>query len=493
MKLIRILSGALIITGLFFLTCHSVKEKAGTKPNIIFLLADDLGYGDVGFMGNTRIKTPHLDEMAENGVVFNRFYAGAAVCSPTRGSCLTGRHYYRYGVFFASSGYLPSEEITLARVCKEEGYTTGHFGKWHLGPLALTGPALGEYKKDRERKYAPPWERDYDESFVTECNNPTWNPMDNKRFDSNSRFAFFHNGEEATENLEGAAARIVMDRAIPFIRNAVEQGKPFMATIWFLEPHDPVVAGPEYKAMYSEYSDDEQHYYGCVTAMDEQVGRLRKELEELGIAGNTMIWFCSDNGPAHYQTPDSEEWWFSRSQGETGGLRGRKRSFFEGGIRVPGILEWPGHVQEGKRIDIPASTLDFFPTVQSILNYEMPDQRPIDGINLLPVIIGEISERPKAIPFCKPSGGGPGANNSPNLVLIDGNFKFMTNLSETGKEDLLFDLDRDSGEQDNIIENHPEVAAEMKAEIIELIESFRKSHAGDDYDTDFKPVNRFPL
>jgi arylsulfatase A-like enzyme len=174
-----------------------------------------------------------------------------------------------------------------------------------------------------------------------------------------------------------------MDRAIPFISKAAENKQPFFATVWFHEPHEPVVAGPEYREMYAQYSEGEQHYYGCITAMDEQIGRLRKELRNLGIAENTMVWFCSDNGPEG-MTSKGEPDWCKNSRGVTGGLRGRKRSLFEGGLLGPALLEWSGHARPGRVVDVPCSTLDYLPTIQQLLGYEMPDKRPIDGINRFP-------------------------------------------------------------------------------------------------------------
>ena len=249
------------------------RQITNRPPNIILLMADDLGYGDVGFNGNKIIKTPHLDVMAKSGVRFSRFYAGGPVCSPTRGTCLTGRHHFRSGIFSASQGYLPEEEITLARICKSVGYTTGHFGKWHLASMSKTGLTMPEYYENRERKYGPPWERDYDVSFTTECNVPTWNPSDTDgyewesplphrqqlgwgevphRYDWESTLPFWYNGKLVKDDLKGSAAKVVMDRAIPFIQNAAQNNQPFFTTIWFLEPHEPVVAGPEYCEMYQE-------------------------------------------------------------------------------------------------------------------------------------------------------------------------------------------------------------------------------------------------
>jgi arylsulfatase A-like enzyme len=370
-------------------------NTTGERPNIILIMADDLGYGDVGFMGNKIIKTPHLDEMARQSILFKRFYAGGPVCSPTRGTCLTGRHYFRYGIFSASVGYLPAEEITIARICKSLGYTTGHFGKWHLAPVSKTGLTMPEYKQDRLRKYAPPWERDYDESFSTECNVPTWNPAsDLDKYDWESSLPFWHNGKIESENLEGSAARVVTDRAIPFMRAAAKNNQPFFATVWFHEPHEPVVAGPKYRAMYAQYSEGEQHYYGCMTAMDEQIGRLRKELGNLGIADNTMVWFCSDNGPEGMTSEDRRAW-YQNFCGVTAGLRGRKRSLFDGGLVGPALLEWPGRAVPGRVVDMPCSTLDYLPTVADLLGFKMPDRRPIDGISLIAVIEGKMTRRTK--------------------------------------------------------------------------------------------------
>ena len=184
-----------------------------------------------------------------------------------------------------------------------------------------------------------------------------------------------------------------MDRAIPFIEQAIEDVKPFFTTIWFHAPHTPVIAGPEYRAMYSNYSEDEQHYYGCITAIDDQVGRLYHTLAAWGVSQDTMIWFCSDNGPEGRTGQNG------RNRGSTGGLRGRKRSLFDGGVGVPAFLHWPGHADPKSVVEMPCSTLDYFPTIAEVMEYEMPDNRPIDGISLLPTIEGNMTERPTPIPY----------------------------------------------------------------------------------------------
>jgi len=473
-------------------TTPSQPANMVTKPpNIILLMADDMGYGDVGFNGNSVIKTPHLDAMAKRSIRFTNFFAGGPVCSPTRGTCLTGRHYFRYGIFSASVGYLPAEEVTIAKMCKSMGYTTGHFGKWHLGPLSRTGPTLPEHYEDRDRKYAPPWERDYDETFATECNVPTYDPADNSAYKEVFRLPFWHNGSIEKANMNGPAARIVMDRAIPFIRRSAGNNQPFFATIWFHEPHEPVVAGPEYRAMYKQCTRPEQHYYGCITAMDEQIGRLREELRSLGIAGKTVIWFCSDNGPEG-MTSEGKQGWCRNSRGVTSGLRGRKRSLFSGGVCGPALLEWPGRAEPGRVVEIPCSTLDYFPTIKEVIGFKMPDDRPIDGVSLLPVIDAGTAERSKPIPFIFTKPGIRKMHGSPKVALIEKNFKFLTCFSKDAGEDMLFDLVKDRSEENNLIAEHQGTAARMKAELAEWLESVRRSHSGADYPMAFTPVDDFP-
>ena len=371
------------------------KTRGVTGPNIILCMADDLGWADPGFNGNKIIKTPNLDAMAEAGLRFTRFYSAAPVCSPTRGSCLTGRHPYRYGITFANVGHMPKEEITLAEVLKTQGYTTGHFGKWHLGTLTKTEKDSNRGGPRGAKHYSPPWENGFDVCFSTEAKVPTWDPM--KKPESNENYGTYYwkeDGTKAKENLEGDDSRIIMDRVIPFVRNAAQQKKPFLTVVWFHTPHLPVIAGAKYRKMYSHYSEDEQHYYGCVTAMDEQMGRLRNQLRELGIADNTMVWFCSDNGP---EGKDGKR---GRTRGSAGSLRGRKRSLFEGGVRVPALLEWPARVKGGKVTDIPCCTSDYFPTVLDVLNIKIKGlPKPIDGVSLLPLIEGKMKKRPAPIAF----------------------------------------------------------------------------------------------
>lgn len=452
----------LLIAGMVLVAGAQAEER----PNIILMMADDLGYGDTGFNGNTIIQTPHLDALAEKGVVLSHFYSGNSVCSPTRATCLTGRHHDRMGIYTANKGHLPKQEITLARMLKEKGYTTGHFGKWHLGTLSRTESSKGKGRKPK-LNYAPPWERDYDVSLVTESAICTWNPGLGKRAKGNP---FYENGvalDGNDESLKGGAARVVVDRAVPFIEKAAADKKPFFAVVWFHAPHEDIEAGPDYLKMYEGHGDA-AHFYGCITELDEQVGRIVQTLEKTDQADNTLIFFCSDNGPEGKEPK-------GRRAGTTDGLRGRKRALYDGGVRVPAFAVWPGKIKPGMRNDATLSTLDYFPTIGNIVDYTMPDARPIDGENVLPVLTGKQAKRARAVPF-RFSGG--------TSSLVKDGYKFLLPARE------LYDLSKDRSEENNLASAMPERASEMERELIEFFQGAETSHAGGDYnDPSFKPVD----
>jgi len=461
-------------------TAAALADEPAGSPNIIFLMADDLGYGDPGFNGNTVIKTPHLDAMAKDGIRFTRFYSVGPVCAPTRASCLTGRHYMRFGMMHVNIGKLPRQEITLARIARSGGYTTGHFGKWHLGSMSRTESPRHQ---DPEGAYAPPWERDYDEAFATEISCPTWNPASglHKQHDS----PYWHNGRKASDHLEGDDSRVIMDRAIPFIEKAVAGRTPFLTTIWFHAPHSPVVAGPEYRKMYAQHSEGEQHYYGCITAMDAQIGRLRDALQRLGIEKNTLLWFCSDNGPEGDGSPPPDyDAYQGAFHGTTGGLRGRKRSLYNGGVCVPAVAVWPGTIARERTVDMPCSTLDYLPTLCEMIGFAYPDERPLDGESILPMLRGRTHQRKTFIPF---------ASNirKPRAALIRGDFKLCSDLSASGAGDALYHLHDDAAEAKDLIASRPQLAQSMKAQLGDWVRSCRKSFDGGDYREPYEPQGRF--
>ena len=356
-------------------------------------------------------------------------------------------------------GRLEASEIPKTTVLKKRGYATGHFGKWHLGTLSKKKgdqKRWGSFAKNPVRYYCPPWERDVDVCFVTESKVPTWNPLLDpgsiKRKGSapatekpygNEYFA--GPGETIEENTLGDDSRVIMDRAVPFIRQAVKEEKPFLAVIWFHTPHSPVVGGPKHRATYADRPENEQHYYACITARDEQVGRLRAELAKLDVANDTMLWFCSDNGPARQGSP--------RHVGSAKHLKGYKLSLHEGGIRVPGLLVWPRRSKKPLTVNAPCVTSDYFPTILDALGIDLPADRAYDGASLLPFVLGQRKEREKPIGFLNKEGK---------------EAAWMTHrhkLVSTAKADRLYDLLDDPSEKNDLAKKKPELARKLKIEL----------------------------
>jgi arylsulfatase A-like enzyme len=449
--------------------------RAGTsdpeRPNIVLLMADDLGWGDVGFNGNTIIETPFLDALAADGMRFARFYAQSPVCSPTRGSCLTGRHPSRYGIFGANSGHLRADEVNLAQLLAQRGYATGHFGKWHLG--TLSAEYSGKSGRNPAANVMTPAMAGFDEWFSTEYAVATWDPYDpvNKHGRYDVRNLYWDEGGPLGDaaGLVGDDSRIVMDRVVPFVREAVAADRPFFAVVWFHAPHEPVVGGADYRARYASFSEGEQHYFACITALDEQVGRLRRELDELGVARDTLVAFCSDNGPEGNPGPRG------RSQGSSGPFRGRKRSLYEGGVRVPSVFVWPARIPAGTATEFPASTSDYLPTVCDLLAIERPSARPLDGISLRRVLAGEVFERPTPILF----------QTRGQRTVSGARFKLVRNLGDErpGHDDgrtpfarwELYDLHEDPGETRNVIAEHGALTAGWREALERFVASCESS------------------
>lgn len=465
------------VLALLALGLGSNTSNAVDRPNIVLIMCDDLGWGDVGFNGNKVIRTPHLDAMAKGGMKFNRFYAAAPVCSPTRGSCITGRHPFRYSIPFANSGHMKPEELTLAELLKKQGYTTGHFGKWHLGTLTKTVKDANRGGPRGAKHFSPPQVNGFDVCFSTESKVPTWDPLfrpkgnNSKKWwdpvpsatDANPYDTAYWNerGESVTENTRGSNSRVIMDRAIPFIQKATEARRPFFSIIWFHTPHLPVVAGPRHTAMYMDHPKYAQHYYGCITAMDEQVGRLRSELRKLGAAENTLLFFCSDNGP---------EGQAGNAPGSAGHLSGRKRSLLEGGIRVPGLVEWPARIKPGRTTNVPCVTSDYLPTILALLGVESITDRPIDGISLVPLFDGKLAKRGRPIGF----------ESKGQTAWIGDRYKLYSNGKAKGTPKL-FDLIADPSEKQDLAKREPGLAKRLARELAAWRESCRASAAGNDY------------
>ncbi|UCG59576.1 MAG: sulfatase-like hydrolase/transferase [Phycisphaerales bacterium] len=452
---------------------HSVMAKAEShaRPNIILCMADDQGWGEMGYYGHPHLKTPTFDRMAANGLRFDRFYAAAPVCSPTRASVMTGRHPNRSGVFLWNYAIRP-EEITIAALLKDAGYRTGHFGKWHLGPVkadSKVNPRACGFEQylshDNFFELDPPLSR---------------------------------NGADP-EIHKGESSEIVVTEAVKFINKARGENKPFFVVIWFGSPHGPYRGLKRDTTLYAgTESNERRHRYAEITAMDRAMGQLRSALRQLEVAKDTLLWYCSDNGIPRQMRPTAD-------------LRGSKGNLYEGGIRVPAIIEWPALVREPKVTKIPCVTSDIMPTILDLIGLKAPN-RPLDGISLRRLIEGNMSERPQPIGFWQYrhkaeqnnelwmdadslKGTTPTATRASIQFLnfrhpkpltkdfpgpaawMDNRYKIVTN----GRKTELFDIVADSLEKQDLAAHKPQVTAKMKAQLEAWQGSVEQSLAGRDY------------
>jgi len=336
--------------------CNSAGELASRKPNIILVMADDQGWGDMAYRGHPYIKTPHFDLMASEGISFDHFYASAPVCSPTRGSVMTGRHPNRFACFTWGRTLRP-QESTIAEVLKEAGYVSGHFGKWHLGSVRRGSPVNPGTSGFDEWLSAP-------------------NFFDNDPILSREGIAVQCSGE---------SSMVTVDAALEFIRKHEGGDIPYFAVVWFGSPHSPHLAVQEDREIYTKQDEKFQHFYGEISGMDRAFGKLRNELREMDSYSNTILWYCSDNGGLP-------------KLGKTGG-RGHKGQIYEGGLRVPSLLQWPGRFTEPEIIAAPASTSDIFPTLLELADIDYTSAVPLDGLSLLSILEGKEVKRSQAIGF----------------------------------------------------------------------------------------------
>lgn len=323
------------------------------RPHIVLVMADDHGYGDTGYTGHPFVRTPNLDAMSKVGVVFNRFYASAPVCSPTRASVMTGRHPFRTNV--PNHGhYMRPQEVTIAEALKSVGYVTGHFGKWHIGSVQPDSPTN-------------PGGAGFDE----------W--LSGLNFFDNDPY-LSRNG--VYEHFSGPGSVITMDATIDFLTKHHNDDAPMLAVTWFPSPHDPQFELPQgiedAATLYQDQKTKKPGYFREITLLDQQVGKLRATLRGLGIAENTLLIYCSDNGGLIT---------------ESSGGRDKKGSIYEGGLRVPAIFEWPGRYTP-KSIDTPAFSADFYPTLVAIAGAKIEHQPKLDGIDLAGLIDGIHTTRP---------------------------------------------------------------------------------------------------
>ncbi|NQZ56111.1 MAG: sulfatase-like hydrolase/transferase [Lentisphaeraceae bacterium] len=430
-----------IITVMLVYSALMAALIAAEKPNIILIMTDDQGWGQTGYMNHPLLKTPNLNAMAANGLRFNRFYASAPVCSPTRASVLTGRANDRSGVF-AHGFALRLEEKTLPQALKEAGYATGHFGKWHLD--GFRGAGVPVLKDDPHS----PGAFGFDE-WLTVTNFFDLNPLMGRK------------GE--FEGFEGDSSEVIVDEAIKFIKAQKEAKRPSFTVIWYGSPHSPFYAlDKDIEPFKSLKKARAQKHHAEIRAMDRSVGTLRKALRVMDIADNTLIWFNSDNGGLKKKAIEIDS---------VGGLRGTKGSMYEGGIRVPGIIEWPAKIK-GRITDYPASTMDIMPTILDLVGLGQEHMLPVvDGISIRPLFAQELGPRKKPMTF---------HFTQSIAAVIDNNYKILQMEVGTDKYEL-YDLNKDPKESQNLITELPEVSRRMKALINSFTTSVKDSIAGKDY------------
>ncbi|MDA1232446.1 MAG: sulfatase-like hydrolase/transferase [Planctomycetota bacterium] len=486
------------------MVCMSPVDAAD-HPNIVLLMGDDHGWEETGYNGHPHVKTPVLDEMAATGLRLENFYAGHPSCSPTRASFLTGRHPNRMGTFAPGWSFRP-EEITSAHILSQAGYHCGHFGKWHLGAVKAASPvnpgAMGFHE---------------------------WVSHDNF-FELNPSFS--RNGA-SPEVIHGESSEILIHETIRFIDQARKTDKRFFTVVWFGSPHEPYSGLPEDLALYDDlpakYADKMvkltsnetggpttrpqgevlRERYAEITAMDRAIGALRKHLAAEGLRDNTLLFYCGDNGTSadgSLVTPH----------------RGVKSQVYDGGILVPGLIEWPARIPQPRSTKVRASTSDLLPTLCGLAGQPQPT-RPIDGIDLGPLLDGQMTERTnplcfwechiasqgdaKAEPYIDPElqkgttplvklMGGIATRNFTNFkhptisdsdylgprAIIDGDFKLVIHEQKSGKaRQELFDLQTDPAETNNLIDEQTAIHEKLQSRLRQWQDSVLNSLTGADY------------
>ncbi|MDF7799350.1 sulfatase-like hydrolase/transferase [Pontiellaceae bacterium B1224] len=419
-----ILAGVMLASGL------AVRAE---QPNIIFIFADDWGYGDMGKHGSTFCQTPNLDRMAEEGIDFANFTVNSPVCSPSRVAVMTGQFPARQCIHQHFQGvkahikrgmpdWLDPQAPMLPRMMQEAGYVTGHFGKWHLGSSA-DSPVEDAYGYDA--------------------------------------FATF-NGSGKNEIPKGGSVSV--DRAEEFILE--HQDQPFFVNLWLHEAHTPHLPQERFMEQFKDLGEAEQVYASIIAEGDEAVGRILKLLQELDLDEKTLVVFSTDNGPEH-STDDKghkgQGLGKFYSVGETGGLKGEKRSLFSGGIRVPFVVRWPGVVPAGQTDTTSVVTaVDLLPTFLEAAGIALPEEYAPDGQSVFAAFKGEEFTRTKPI-FWEWRGGDQQEYTWPSLGIRDGKWKLLVN-PETQKMEL-YDLESDWAEKTDVSAKYPEVVQQLSEQL----------------------------
>lgn len=412
------------------------------RPNIIILLADDLGWGQVGYNGHPYAETPNIDALAANGLRFDRFYSSGPDCSPTRAASLTGRAGDRCGVpdpFYR----LRLQEKTIAQALKAAGYRNKHFGKWHLNGM-IGSPGAPMFPEDTHH----PGRFGFDEWFSNTCN-------------INPNTLMGHHTGEITENPADSSSAIA-DNVNEFMESANQNDQPFFACAWFSAPHGPLEPLPASQARYEGLGllEVTEKQLGLIYELDQAVGSIRDKLRLLGIENETVVWFCSDNGGLPNTDPDA-----------VGHLNGQKSTMYEGGLRVPCAVEWPNRIQPGVTQQL-AYTSDI-PLTLCELSEANPRRltKPQDGVSICPVLLEGDSIDNRALPF----------HGTDEGALITDRWKILTGKVCGEAVWDLYDIQTDPSETTDLSVHHPDIVATLQGYYWDWYSSVRKSVNGLDY------------
>ncbi|MBP7142118.1 MAG: sulfatase-like hydrolase/transferase [Opitutaceae bacterium] len=471
------------------------------RPNIVLLMGDDHGWDETAYNGHPYVRTPVLDEIARTGLRLDRFYSGGSSCSPTRATIVTGRHGHRSGVFNPGYSTRP-EEIGIAQLLRDAGYATAHFGKWHIGPVKAGAPTN-------------PGAMGFD----------TWLAHDNF-FELNP---WFSRDGAPPQQFKGESSEILVAEAIRYIDKVKDAGKPFFVMVWFGSPHEPYSGLPADLALYdnmpstfatkkvrltsNETGRSTQRVqrevlrerFAEITAMDRSIGQLRTHLQKTGLRDNTLLWYCGDNGT-------------SADANATMPFRGEKSKIYEGGIRVPCVVEWPARIAQPRITAVNAVSTDMLPTLCELAGAPLP-RRPLDGISLVPLFDGTMTSRPTPIcfwngnpsrlnakpyidrklqegttPLVKLGPDGKPTRNFINYVypdiqekdfggpraIVDNRFKLVIDGDKASGTEL-FDLRTDPYEKKNILAAHPAEAKQLELTLHAWQQSVLESLTGADY------------
>lgn len=452
---------------------HSVYAADAKHPNLVIILADDLGYGDLGAYGHQIVKTPNIDKLAQEGVKFTDYYAPAPLCSPSRAGLLTGRMPFRTGIRSwipeGKNVALGRNELTIANLLKQQGYDTAIMGKLHLN-------AGGDRTDQPQAK-----DMGFDYRLVNTAGFVSDSTLDNAKERPRYGMVYptgFTRNEKPIGRAKTFSGELVSSEVVNWL-DKKKDNNPFFLYVAFTEVHSPLASPKKYLDMYAPYISAyaKQHpdlfygdwadkpwrgageYYANISYMDAQVGKVLDKIKAMGEEDNTIVIFTSDNGPV---TREARKVYELNLAGETDGLRGRKDNLWEGGIHVPAIIKYGHHIPQGMVSETPMSGLDWMPTLAQMMNFPLPKDRTYDGQSIVPVLEKQAFKREKPLIFGidMPFQDDP----TDEWAIRDGDWKMI--IDREGKAKYLYNLKQDRAETLNQIGKQPEIEQRMFAEFL---------------------------